>query len=114
MSIESRIVEAVAFTKMPCAHPNYDGEEKAFFTFNMDAIPSNFADDTPLHDRWLIQLHMFAPVTQNTRKLRKQVRQAIFDAGFTYPDQIDASEAFKKTDGSEQHIVFEFEDAEGI
>lgn len=114
MSIESRIVEAVAFTKMPCASPNYDGEEKAFLTFNLDAIASDFADDAPQHDRWLIQLHLFAPVTQNTRKLRKQIRQAIFDAGFTFPDQIDASEAFKKTDGSEQHIVFEFEDAEGI
>lgn len=114
MSIESRIVEAVAFTKMPCVTPNYDGEAKEFLTFNMDAIAGDFADDAPQHDRWLIQLHLFAPVTQNTRMLRKQIRQAIFEAGFTYPDQIEASEAFKKTDGSEQHIVFEFEDAEGI
>ena len=114
MSIEERIVRAVAFTGLPCVHPNYDGEEKAFLTFNLDALPSNFADDQPMHDRWLIQLHLFAPVTQNTRKLRKQIRQSIFDAGFTYPEQIDASEAFKKTDGSEQHIVFEFEGVEGI
>lgn len=114
MSIEERIVRAVAPIGLPCAHPNYDGEEKTFLTFNLDAIPDNFADDGPLHERWIVQLHLFAPVTQNTRKLRKEIRNAVFAAGFTYPDQIDASEAFKKTDGSEQHIVFEFEDAEGI
>ena len=114
MSIEERIVRAMAFTGIPCAHPNYDGEEKAFLTFNLDALPTDFADDGPQHERWLVQLHLFAPITQNTRKLRKAIRNAIFEAGFTYPDQTDASEAFKKAEGSEQHIVFEFEDAEGI
>jgi len=114
MSIEERIVQAMAPFGLPCVHPNYDGEEKAFLTFNISAVPMNFADDAPLHEKWIIELHLFAPVAQNTRKLRKQIRRAIFEAGFTYPDQVDASEAYKKADGSEQHIIFDFEDAEEI
>lgn len=114
MSIEERVVQVAKQFGLPCAHPNYDGEEKTFLTFNISVVPMNYADDGPEHEKWLIELHLFAPVGQNTRRLRKELRQAIFDAGFTYPDQTDASEAYKKTDGSEQHIIFDFEDAEVI
>ena len=34
--------------------------------------------------------------------------------GFTWPSMTDASETARSSDGTEQHLVFEFETAEGI
>lgn len=113
MSIASRIIEAVSFTKLPCVQVSYNGNEETYFTFNLQAIPSAFADDSPDADIWLIQLHLYAPFTLDTTKLRRRVRNAIHNAGFTYPDLTDASSGIRSTDGTEQHIVFEFEDATG-
>jgi hypothetical protein len=114
VSIEEMVRGAVAFTGYPCAKTSYDGDACAYFVFRMDAIPENHADDMPQHDRWLLQLHLFAPFTQNTRALRKQLREAISDAGFTYPAMVDASETVRASDGTEQHLVFEFEVAAGV
>lgn len=109
MSIQAQIISAVAFSGLPCAYEVYDGDATAFLTFNMNSIPANFADDAPQHDRWLIQLHLFAPLTTDTTTLRKQIKAAIFVAGFTYPSQVDAT----APDDPERHVVFDFETAEG-
>lgn len=114
MSIAARILKAVSFTKLPCVQVSYNGDAETYFTFNLQAIPAVFADDTPDADIWLIQLHLYAPFTQDTTKLRRQVRKAIHEAGFTYPDLTDASSGIRSTDGTEQHVVFEFEDATGV
>lgn len=114
MSIASRIIKAISFTNLPCVQVSYNGSAETYFTFNLQAIPSVFADDTPDADIWLIQLHLYAPFTQDTTKLRRQVRKAIHEAGFTYPDMTDASSGVRSSDGTEQHIVFEFEDATGV
>lgn len=114
MSIAGDIAAAVAFTGYPVHQVSYDGEEATYFVVNMNAIPTNYADDAPQHDRWLIQLHLFAPFTLNTTAIRRQIRDALFGAGFSYPHLVDASETTRSTDGTEQHIVFEFEAVEGI
>ena len=114
MSVASDVAAAVAFTGYPVHQVSYDGEEATYFTLNMNAIPSDFADDAPQHDRWLIQLHLFAPFKLNTTTIRRQIRNALFAAGFTYPSLVDASESARSSDGTEQHIVFEFDAAEGI
>lgn len=111
MSVEADIRGVIAFTGYPCAQVSYNGEAETYFVFNMDAIPDGFADDDAQADRWLIQLHLFAPFTQDTTEIRRQIRRAIRDAGFTYPAQVDASERVRASDGTEQHIVFEFETA---
>lgn len=114
MSIASEIIQAVAFTGIPCAQVSYDGDAETYFVFNMDAVPDAFADDEAQADRWLVQLHLFAPFTLNTTALRKQIRLAVRDALGAYPAQIDASEGVRAADGTEQHIVFEFEIATGV
>lgn len=114
MSIASDIAAAVSFTGYPVHQVSYDGEATTYFTLNMNAFPANFADDAPQHDRWLAQLHLFAPFTLNTTTIRRQIRNALFEAGCTYPSLVDASENTRSTDGTEQHVVFEFEVPEGI
>lgn len=114
MSIASRIVNAVSFAGLPCVQVSFNGDADTYFVFNLQAVPSAFADDAPEADIWLIQLHLYAPFTLDTTKLRRKVRNAIHEAGFTYPDMQDASSGIRSTDGTEQHIVFEFEDATGV
>ena len=114
MNIESQIIDAVAFTNLPCRYGIYEGDETTYLTFNMNGIPANFADDEPQHERWLIQLHLFAPFTTDTTALRKQIKAALLAADFSYPDQIDASNSVRDSDGTERHIVFEFEGVEGV
>lgn len=109
-----RIRAALAFTGLPCQMDVYDGEEETYLTFNLDTQPDDFADDAPGHDRHLVQVHLFAPFTRNTTKLRKEIRAALFAAGCTYPDAIDASENVRSADGTEQHVVFECEMATGV
>ncbi len=114
MSVASDIKAAVAFTGLPCAQVSYDGDADTYFVFNMDAIPDNFADDEAQADRWLVQLHLFAPFKRNTMELRRQIRAAIRDVLGDYPSLVDASEGVRAADGTEQHIVFEFEIATGV
>jgi hypothetical protein len=114
VSVASEIAAAVAFTGYPVHQISYDGTATTYFVMNMDGIPDNFADDAPQHDRWLVQLHLFAPFTLNTTTIRRQIRNALHAAGYTYPSQVDASENARAADGTEQHIVFEFEATEAI
>ena len=114
MSVAGEICAAVAFTGYPCAQVSYDGEAETYFVFRLDSFPDDFADDEPQHDRCLVQLHLFAPFTLNSTQLRRQIRAAIHGAGFTYPSVVDASAGVRTEDGTEQHLVFEFETATGV
>lgn len=107
MMWEQVLMVAVAVLGFPCAQGTYTGEETTYFVFNGVTIPGDFSDDAPQHVRVRVQLHLFAPVTRNTTQLRRAVRRALFAAGFTYPEEVDAS------DEREQHIAFECEVAEG-
>jgi len=114
MSIESQIITAMTGLSLPCAYGIYEGNATIYTTFNANSIPDDFADDAPQHDRWLIQLHLFAPFTTDTTTLRKQIKAEILAAGFTYPSQVDAGGKDPDEDGTERHIVFEFESVEGV
>lgn len=107
MTIPQKIINALSFTGFPVSQTRHDGTEDTYFVFRLDSFPDNFGNDDPLHDVTEVQLSLFAPFATNTHKLRKQVKRALANAGFTYPTSTDASGAVKKSDGTEQHIVFE-------
>lgn len=109
MSVASQIRAAVAGFGYPCEQISYDGTAETYFTFNMFSTPDDFADDEAGAEVWTIQLHLFAPFTLDTTTLRKQIKAAIRAAGFTAPSMVDASESVRVADGTEQHLVFEFE-----
>lgn len=107
MSVNSEIIEAVR-SIAPC-YPweAYEGSQdnklSRYFVFNYTAAPHTFGDDDAPFERYLIQLHYFCPGGDNTVALRRKVKRAIFDVGFTIPSETNASDK----DG--QHYVFEFE-----
>lgn len=111
MSVASSIRTALSELNIPIVQLNYSGDEETYLTFNMISTPDDFADDEPGADVWSVQLHLFAPFTNDTTTLRRQIKAALVAAGFTAPKMTDASENTRASDGTEQHIVFEFEAA---
>ena len=117
MSVNQRIITAVTPVVSVCVPEPYDPDsgsaEREYCTFDYTEMPDSFGDDGPEVIRYLIRLNYFAPriaaagESSNTMTKRKALRQAIFDAGFTYPSVENAS------DEEGQHFVFEFEDLDG-
>ena len=114
MNIAQTIISSLSFVGCPVVQQSYAGDEETYIVFRLDYDPSDFANDEPQHDIVYVSLHLFAPFTLNTKTLRRRIRKALFDAGFTYPETIDASTTQRTSDGTEQHMFFECEIAEGI
>jgi hypothetical protein len=113
MSIDATIRTALT-PIVPIVKPNvYTGSETEYCVFNYSELPTGFGDNAPHAIRYLVQLHWFAPwrtesgvaINPNTKK--KQIKQALLNADFTYPSTTNAS------DGEGQHFVFETEYCDG-
>lgn len=77
-----------------------------YYTFSCDSFGDDFGDDAPGCERCLVQIHLFAPLSEDCTQRVKATKEALFAAGFTWPRSIDA------TDSDGQHIVFECEAVE--
>jgi len=108
MTIDKTIRTALAPFDYACYHNTYTGTDETYFVFNYNVVPDDYSDDSPEYNRYLCQVHFYAPYTFNSITLAKQVKLLLENAGFTYPEQVDAS------DEEGQHIVFEFEGVEYI
>lgn len=107
MTVNDLIIAAMDFG-IPCEPGIYKGTEDEYITFNYNSMPDDFGDDTPSHEINLVQVHYVCPVKQDSVARRKEIKQKLFAAGFTWPDMTDA------TDADSQHYVFECEIAEGV
>lgn len=64
----------------------YIGKSKTFVVYNLsDNRGTNYEDDAPddILSSW--QIHLFYPKGYSATELKKQVREALFAAGFTFP-----------------------------
>ncbi len=112
MNVEEKIVAALA--------PFGDPVEKSllyaaandlppqYYTFSCSSSGADFGDDEPGCERWLVNVHFFAPLRGNISRRVKQTKKALFQAGFTWPSTVDAG------DQEGQHIVFVCEIAEEV
>ena len=108
MSVESKIDSALLSFGYPVKADYYDGAETTYFVFNHNDIPDDWGDDKPHLDKNLIQIHLFHPHGWNSVTLRKQVKQALAQAGFSWPSLTDAAEE------SSAHWVFETDNLEAV
>lgn len=74
-----------------------------YYTFVCQSFGDDFGDDEPGCERWLVHVHLFAPLVDNCIQRIRDTKQALFAAGFTWPQVEDA------TDEDGQHYVFECE-----
>lgn len=104
MSVASDLISALSTTNLPVVQSQYTGTAATYITFNYITNPDHFADDSPLYEKYTIQVHLFALSTTDTTTLQGTIKTALETNGYSYPSTIDAS-----VDKSEQHIVFETE-----
>jgi hypothetical protein len=107
MSIDATIRTALT-PIVPIVKPNvHTGTELEYIVFNYTELPTLHADDRPHAIRYLVQLHWYLPTNVNPNAKKKQIKNALMSADFTYPSVINAS------DGEGQHFVFECQYVDG-
>lgn len=110
MSVEARVKAALDVFGDPVEKSVLyaaGGEHSArYYTFSCESVGDDFGDDEPGCERWLVSVHLFAPLAENCVRRAKETKRALFAAGFTWPRYTDA------TDQDGQHYVFECETAD--
>ena len=114
MNVNQRIIRALEGLG-PVFPDVYTGPEATYFTFNYTARGALFSDDAPGYDVYFVQVHLFCPLGLDSVELRKNARLALYEAGFTWPDVVNAADgSMEKNDADKQHFVFECEIEEGV
>ena len=112
VSVESKIVAALAPFGDPVEKSLLYAAAKAlppqYYTFSCSSAGADFGDDEPGCERWMVNVHFFAPLRGKISRRVQQTKKALFRAGFTWPRAVDAG------DQEGQHIVFECEIAEEV
>lgn len=108
MSVDAQIKAALSGFGDPVENAIYQDKAERYYVFNYSTLGAGYADDNPIHERFLIQVHLFAPISENITSRIKETKKALSDAGFTWPSTTNAS------DEDSRHIVFECETAEGV
>lgn len=112
MSVEAQIKEALDPFGVPVEksllYAAAGKRPPRYYTFSCESFGDGFGDDEPGCERWLVSVHLFAPLGQSCLRQVRETKRALFAAGFTWPRCVDA------TDQDGQHYVFECERAEPI
>lgn len=104
MTVNEKIRNALAGFALPVTADFFGGGEEEYVTFNYaDDRAAAFADDVPILVEADLQIHYFLPADKNYLKNKKEIRKALFGAGFTYP----AVTEFTEPDSNVRHIIFE-------
>lgn len=107
MSIDERIRTAL-LPIVETVSPNlYEGTETEYIVYQYDEAGILYAEDRPRMILCRLMVHLFLPTGQNPRSLKRRIREALHDAGGTWPAVINAN------DREGQHYIFECEMLEG-
>lgn len=90
-------------TCLPYVMDDGDSHSTEYCTFNYAEYPDLFAESKANAIYYIVQIHYFCPRKTNPNEKKRQLRNALINAGFTTPSIINASDK----DG--QHFVFECE-----
>lgn len=109
MNIDRRITNALS-DLAPVDRDEIDDWTNPGYTYNYSTIPVSFNDNKPNRERHLIQVHLFFPVDFNNLRLRDDTKQALFSAGFGWPDEVYAGlDKERPGDVTLRHFVYECE-----
>lgn len=107
MSFEDRLCAAVRSVLPESAPGTYEGNSLIYATWNYNELGKLHAEGMPGIILYLVHVHVCLPKGYPWAEIRSKMRQALFNLGGTWPEIIDAS------DKGGEHLVFEFEAAEG-
>lgn len=104
-SINRILVETLeGATGLPVAEEFHgDGAEEYIAYQIQDDRGVVFGDGEPLHEVYIVTVHLFVKRSTNYLRLKKAIRQALLDADFTWPRVLVLD------DGDSRHLIFEAE-----
>lgn len=106
MNVNNLIISTLSPIVADVVPTKYTGTATTYITFNYeDDRGVAFADDTPIADVAYLQIHLFCPRTSNYHSKKTQIRKALFNAGFSYPQITSLYEDETETN----HIIFQCE-----
>ena len=109
MSIDALLFQTLSQCfDYPVERTVYTGQSKKYITFQYTTVADDFGDDRPGHERYLVLVNLFLPLAENPNNDIRATKEALYNAGFTWPDTSDL------TDENGRHIVFECEIAKGV
>lgn len=109
MSVFERIAAALDSVDVVNYARTYTGTEERYAVYDAPTVPILFGDQAPYLERYLVSVHYFCPVGENTLALQRQIKQALFEADFTWPSVTPGASG-----ADYQHLVFECETEEAI
>ena len=65
MNVNALLVDTLD-SLLPTADGVYKGAATEYIVFNYTELPADFADDDAEHYRYLVQVHLYAPLEKNT------------------------------------------------
>lgn len=108
-SVNKMIVAALAPFGLPVADRIYRGEKDSYFTYILaDDAMADAGDDTVQAYVAYIQIHFICPMDQKYTDIRRRIRSALTEAGFTPPSVSDVSDLTSQIEAERvRHLVFE-------
>ena len=64
MNVNALLVDTLD-SLLPTADGVYKGTATEYIVFNYTELPADFADDDAAHYRYLVQVHLYAPLEKN-------------------------------------------------
>lgn len=108
-SVNSLIVEALSPFGLPIADRLYLGEKDEYFVYVLtnDQVADS-GDDTAQAYVAYIQVHYICPLSKSYANMRRQIRRALVDSGFSPPEIFDVSDLTAEAEAERvRHLVFE-------
>lgn len=81
----------------------YTGTNTSYITFDYYSRPASFGDNKPEHEIYHVAVHLVAPPRSGLTAKRAQIKTLLFAAGFTFPEEVNASSKVEK------HYIYECE-----
>lgn len=104
MTVNEIIINALLPFGLPVTPDFFGDGADEYFTFNYaDDRATNFGDNTPIHVVAYMQIHYFLPRDKDYISMKKRVRMALLESGFTYPEVTEV------TEDNIRHLIFECE-----
>ena len=108
MTVNKKLKDALKDIAKIKPHEHQGNGDDTYLVFNYNTLPSDYGDDEPEHEIYYVQVHLYAPAIKNTLSMQRDIKRALYKAGFTWARVLDASDS----DG--QHIVFECQISEAV
>ena len=103
-SVNKIIVSALRSFNLPVAENLYEGKANEYFYYNFaDDALGDSGDDLPQAYVAYLQIHYVCPMSKSYADMKRRIRKALVDAGFTAPEVTDASDTTDRL----RHLVFE-------